>query len=308
MICYFCYKKLSSTSHYHLHQACFKKLFDVETLDEFVEFSRLSSGLQGSLDDGRDSSRDSQFHGHYPKYTAQMCGKRYILKSGKLSSYPILAETEGLSNALADSMGVPVAKPFGLIEYKEKKCFVVRDFLDTPSRKNLIHLWDIWPEQGQQKLPFHLSTLLRVLGQRVSYKEVTMCVELILFDYLIGNGDRHRGNIGFLEGSRGTRKLAPFYDNVSDLGLEDPKLLDPKMKWHPSTKIELDDGRTEIVAYLEQIRSLGFHEPISRFQRRLTSRLKATLVLIDQFPADENLKACLSDLWHRRSKEILQWT
>ncbi len=308
MICYFCWKKLSATSHYHLHPECFKKLFDVDTLDDFVEFARLSTGLPGSLDDGRDSSRDSQFHGHYPKYTAQLGGKRYILKFGKLSSYPILAETEALSNAIADSMGLPIAKPFGLIEYKEKKCFVVRDFLDTQTRKNLVHLWDIWPEKGQQKLPFHLSTLLEVLGKQVSYKEVTMCIELILFDYLIGNGDRHRGNIGFLNGSRGTKKLAPFYDNVSDLGLEDPTLLDPKMKWHPSTKVELEDRRTEIVAYLEQIKSLGFCEPITRFQKRLTSRSKNTLAIIAQFPADENLKACLADLWQRRSQEILQWS
>lgn len=308
MVCYKCGKKLSAMSHYHLHPTCFKNLFDVDSLEEFVEFSRLSAGLSGSLDDGRDSSRDSQFHGHYPKYTAQLGGKRYILKFGKLATYPILAETEALSNVLADNMGLPVAKPFGLLEYREKKCFVVRDFLDTQYRKNLIHLWDIWPEQDQQKRPFYLSTMLQVLGTQVSYKEVSACVELILFDYLIGNGDRHRGNIGFLEGSGHKRKLAPFYDNVSDLGLEEPKLLDPKMKWHPGTKVELEDGQTDIAAYLEQIKSFGFHGTISHFQRRLTSRSKKIQTIIDEFPADANLKLCLSDLWRRRSKEILQWT
>ena len=307
MNCFICYQEINSQDHYHLHPRCFKRLFGTESPTEFIEFKRLSTTLHGSIDNPEDSSRDAQFHGHYPKFSARLEQKRYIIKFGKSSSYPLLAEAEAISNVIAELLGIAIAKPFALISYKNRKCFVVRDFLDARRPQNLLHLWDIWPQDGSQKTPYYLETLIELINTHLSFREAAQCIRLILFDYLIGNGDRHRNNIAIIESGQGKRKLAPFYDNVTDLGLEDPQFLDVSMKWHPQMKIELASGKTDIGDYCAIMEHLGFKQSILGFQRKLQSQLPTMMNIIDSFPVNKNLKACLIDLIKRRSEDIFLW-
>lgn len=123
----------------------------------------------------------------------------------------------------------------------------------------------------------------------------------------MGNGDRHRTNIAIIESGQGKRKLAPFYDNVTDLGLEDPQFLDVSMKWHPQMKIELANGKTDIGDYCEIMAHLGFKQSILSFQRKLRLQLQTMMTIIDSFPLNKNLKACLTDLIGRRSEDLFLW-
>jgi len=305
--CYICGKNISKEAHYNLHPNCFKLTFKVKELCELLEFRRLKTDEEGSFDDIQDSSRDAQFHGHYPKYSARLKENRYIIKTGTSDKYPLLAEAEALSNRIAELLKLPIAKPFALIEYKEKKCFIVKDFTQSNSPQNLIHLFDIWPKFKKNKLPFHLETLIQLLKDTVSYQELCACLELLLFDYLIGNGDRHRGNIAVIQKGKEKIKLAPFYDNVTDLGIEAPSFLDPSMKWHPGTRIQLKNGKTAIQDYLSVISLAGFSEVIHRFQRKLNKQLTKIVTEVQIIPVNRNLQACLLDLMQRRSKELIQW-
>jgi hypothetical protein len=308
MLCYACGKRmLPGANHHHMHPKCFQKTFQIAKPAEFIELSRLRSGLSASMDDSADSSRGAQFHGHYPKYSADLGGTSYILKFGKTLKYPLLPPGEFLSNLVGTLLGIRVAEPFGLIQYNGKDCFAVKSFLDKRKPQNLIHLWDIWPETGHQKDSFYLETMVEVLSEWLPYAEVKDCVEILLYDYLIGNGDRHRGNIGMIESGKGSKRLAPFFDNVTDLALESADFLDPKMKWHPGMRVELKSGKTDIGSLLNCVRDLGLGSVIARFQRRLAIHLPDAIQIVRGVPVNDALKRCFVDLLERRAEEITQW-
>ena len=261
--------------------------------------------MAGSLDDSEDSNRPAQFHGHFPKYTMSLAGFSYIAKIGsKSGGYEGIALTEKVCNDIGRILGIPIAPNFHLIWFKDRPCFLVKNFMEG-NHNDLVHLASLWPKLKNGELePYYLETLIPLIKKAVSYNASRIVIFTLIFDYLIGNGDRHRQNIGFIRSAKGM-VLAPIYDSVSDLGLEQEEFLDPADKMHPSMRVTYKmQTNADIDGYFEIIAQLGFKKEIGIFVSKIRSKQREILEQIRLSFLTKNLKACLYELVERRSSEM----
>ena len=261
--------------------------------------------MAGSLDDSEDSNRPAQFHGHFPKYTMSLAGSSYIAKIGsKSGGYEGIALTEKVCNDIGKILDIPIAPNFHLIWFKDRPCFLVKNFIEG-NHNDLVHLASLWPRLKNGNLePYYLETLIPLIKSTAGYSASKTVIFTIIFDYLIGNGDRHRQNIGFIRSAKGM-VLAPIYDSVSDLGLEQEEFLDPADKMHPTMRVTYKkQTNADIDGYFEVMSQLGFKKEVGIFASRIKSKQRQIQELIGVSFVTKNLKSCLYELVERRSSEI----
>ncbi|MCX6127633.1 MAG: HipA domain-containing protein [Proteobacteria bacterium] len=235
--------------------------------------ARLQSNARaGSAEEKpEDSVRDPQFHGNYPKYSISIANVSYIAKLGKTNDYNLIALAETITNKIAVLLGMNVPE-FCLINWKKRPCFVVKNFMSGATPSNLVHLENLWPKLADGRMTeYFLPELMGIVKQHAGYRAEAQIVELVIFDYLIGNADRHRGNIAFIQDKKGMR-LAPIYDNVTDLGLEMEDFLSANDKVHPAMRILVEgativDAKTYLSCHLKSsfkdLVERRFHEIIA---------------------------------------------
>ena len=214
--CLFCGKNIEDKAHYGLHKHCFKQIFGVSSIGYFQDWQRKESVSKDAPHQPDKPYLSSFFAGNYSKYEAVLLDTRYIFKLGN-KNCPELAPVEYLCNLIGKKLGIPVPEPFALIQGNEDLSFVTKNFTQNISgHHNLIHLYHYLPA-GENH--YNVKNILEVIGKETqSPEDVRIFLEVLIFDSLIGNHDRHGRNLALLETAAGKR-LAPIYDNTSALGL-----------------------------------------------------------------------------------------
>ncbi|MFH1829641.1 MAG: HipA domain-containing protein [Pseudomonadota bacterium] len=208
--CYKCRKKISGENHYGLHPNCFGEWFQCPPDATFSEVSRIKvTTAQKSV------LTDSFLAGKFRKYTAVLDGKKYIWKVVE-DVYPNLPRVEFVSNQIASLLGLNIPV-FFFLDVEGKDCFVTKNFLDETRWQKLTHIYHYISGEDE----FNVDKLSKVIFEITKKpQDVKMFYQMLLFDALIGNNDRHGRNFGILSVGKKNR-LAPIYDNSSNIGIED---------------------------------------------------------------------------------------
>ncbi len=290
-----------------LHADCYSKAFPKADPEQGIsKLRKLKTGTESHESCKEDVPREKQYLGHYPKYALRLGGEEYIAKIGKTDKYPLIALTEKLCNDVASHLGIDVPE-YHLIRFKDRPCFLVKNFLSHREFSNLIHVAQYWPKKSDGTLEeCLLETLIEIVRDQVGYQAVRKVVEVVIFDYLIGNSDRHRENFGFVR-KRGSLTLSPIYDSVSELGTEPEELLDPNDKHHPALFILVKNQKEmEIFEYIKPLYELGLAKETSNFVSKIKRQNKKILQTIDTSLTTPNLKASFRGLVQRRTDELAE--
>lgn len=223
-------------------------------------------------------------------------------------------KTKNKKSIVKELLGEELAKNFGLnyvhydyAEYKNNKGVVCEDFVKNSTYTNFIeillyeydkeyfkrdtcNLYDIWN-----------ALYNKYKDEKLVYKLMNQLTDIFLFDFLIGNNDRHDGNIGVLENSEDIN-ITPVFDNeellkntidyYSILKVDDEKIND----WKDSLLKFLLHSTKEYKEKLKEKICIIDEENIDNAIERVEKRLNEEL--------DENLKIELKGLFSKRKNEI----
>ncbi len=150
-------------------------------------------------------------------------GDRYLLKAG---SGTIMQEpyNEVIANIVAESLGIKHFTKYEVIDYKGKPVSVCKKFITTSTE--LVHASvfnEVFTQEpGADKYTFFLNCC-----NKLEIPNASECIDdFLILDYIIGNQDRHYGNIGFIR-NVDTLKFegfAPIFDCGTSLLYDTPTL------------------------------------------------------------------------------------
>lgn len=217
------------------------------------------------------SKHQSFYHGQFKKYSADLGNDSYILKLRE-KSCPEMPEVEFLSNQIASSLKLPVAEYY-YIKFGNEYGFLTRKFISKYRPADLKHIYHFMTECS-----FSVETIINVIRKETnSPKDVATFVEVILYDALIGNHDRHGRNLAFLD-TKGSRRLSPLYDNVSELSTEGNDFLLQAHR-NPIGRIVTEKTRVPVmIDYVEEIARLGFLKIAEEFSKRVNISIIGKLI------------------------------
>lgn len=262
MKCYYCGRRIEAghDDHYGLHSGCFLEWFRVETPLEFRDVIRKAPGTSDSDDYHADEEQitSSFFQGKFRKYAARLGDSSYILKVQE-DDYTELPAVEYLCNQIASDIGVIVPE-YHMISFHGAVTFVVKNFIQRGRLETLHHIYHFL--NGE---PFDCETLLRIVEERTGRLfEMERLVFLCLYDSLVGNHDRHGRNLALIE-EAGKYRLAPFYDNPSYIGIEEPGFL--RADHSPRGRIATKTTEEPVMKdYIEEFSSSGYGRVVDKFR------------------------------------------
>lgn len=258
MICYRCSQEIRAEAPecYGLHLQCFTSWFGLEAPGDFSTVSPQNRD-SGKSENEFNHFNSSFFHGKFKKYSANLGQDSYVLKVQE-PDYPDLPAIELLSNQIAHKLGLEIPEYY-LIRFHDLPTFVSKNFIRHERYENLVHIYRYIGER-----PFDCKTIIDIIETETKrLSEVERFVELCLFDALIGNHDRHGRNLAIIE-SRNQKRLAPFYDNPTYIGIESDFLLEADLS--PRGKIATSSTEEPSVGdYISEFTDLGFVNVIRKF-------------------------------------------
>ena len=296
-ICFYCRKSLSAVEDifgYGLHENCFIKSFSLPIATEFQGLLRMASD---SYAPPASAVEASLFAGKFRKYLAHLNGQQYLLKVQDPKA-PELPAVEFLCNQLAQACGIEVPD-FYLIRMRGLLTFVSHDFVKNDGAIiDLKHLTHYLPLDGSYTCEVVMNIILQETQRLVDGESF---VRLCLFDALIGNRDRHAGNLAFIISSKGKR-LAPVYDNTSMLGLEEEgKFLEAD--WRADGKIATAlTAKPAAGDYVREFQRLGKKDVMEAFFHRIP--LEDCVHLIQHSFCGPYMKAAMERLLRKQYAEI----
>jgi hypothetical protein len=258
-----CRETLDPSGQYGWHAACFSKHFESEPGLQFEGLSRTEGGSEPKSGAKSPPYLQSYFAGNYRKYDGRLGNVRYLLKFQDDTKSPELVAVEYLCNVLAQALKVPVPGPFGIIHIYDEPAFAVLNFVANAAHpKNLVHMYRYIGQNA-----FSVEVICEtIMAQTQKLLDVECFLWVILFDALIGNHDRHGRNLALIETAK-SKRLAPFYDNVSALGLESGEIL--KATWNPTGKISTcSSDEPGMKDYVAEVHRLGYGHVVSKFKKR----------------------------------------
>lgn len=257
--CYRCNKLLEDSLQvkHGLHPSCFEEWFNLVDAEE--EFRHLS--FERDAQEGKQAYiNTSFFHGKFKKYSADLGGKKYILKMSQ--EYPELPRMEYLCNQIGALVGLDIPKHYMLHFQGEQDCFVTYNFMQDFPPATLEHGWRFLKESDKYNLEILLGVVEKYTGR---FTEIQKFIQMCLFDALTGNHDRHGRNFGLIRTSQGYQ-FSPCYDNPSYFGIAE------FLGAHHSPRCVITTYSTEepmMKDYIEEFVRLGFKEEIMSFRKRV---------------------------------------
>ncbi|MBS0616099.1 MAG: HipA domain-containing protein [Verrucomicrobia bacterium] len=284
---------LSSEVWYGLHANCFTDWFNLKALDAF---QNIVSHRHSGGSPIKDGFKSSFFHGKFRKYSSSLGGTRYILKVQE-NGFPELPATEYVCNQIFSHLKINVPS-FHLIAWEENHvCFVTRNFMEDYPESSLVHLWHFF----EKSMRYDCENLLKIIGEKTgrlaAQEEI---VYLVLADSLIGNNDRHGRNLGLIQTSKGYI-LPPFYDNPSNLGIENDWFLNADLQ--PAGAIWTKNVTKPTMAdYIEECSRLGFAHVVDRFRENIS--MPTLERLVKESMLTPKRQSALLRLIDRRHREL----
>jgi hypothetical protein len=284
---------LNQVKHYGQHFQCFQEIFRVSEKLEFDSLARKESSSKKDKTQPNEPHLTSYFAGNYKKYEGKLGQASYILKLSK-AEYPELSAVEYVCNKIAYYCGLVVPTPFTLIEIENSElAFVSKNFMHTMKQHAaLVHIHHYLPNGHKN---FNVEILSRTIYEHThSVQDVKMFFKTLLYDALVGNHDRHGGNLAFIETAK-SKRLSPIYDNPSYLGLESGAMLNAQIS--PKGKIWTRDAQEPSLAdYLLELERLGVSDISHEFFDGLD--LKKIMQTIEE-------AVCLSDRMKTALKKLI---
>lgn len=302
MICYRCRKEFlpGAVKQHGLHESCFRENF---ALAEHTDFLDIVVKNAASRERDKKASDDqfarinfSFFHGKFKKYSANLNGVSYILKV-KDANFPELPGVEYLSNQLAESVKIMVPD-FYFIKFEDQlETFMTRNFMQDFQPANLVHIYNFFEKEAN----FNCQNLIRIIEEKTGrLNDIERFVEITLFDSLIGNHDRHGRNLALIQTKKGYQ-LSPFYDNPSQLGVEEEAFLGAHLEPRGKIATEHTDEPT-MKDYVAEFKRLEYGEVVKKFFNRI--RLDEMFELIGKAFISDKRKKGIRALMERRYKEL----
>lgn len=296
MRCYKCGGDLGDDRIYGLHRKCFVAWFELEKEEEFKDVISKTGSNDPSI--GFSDMNSSFFLGKFRKYSAELGKRSYILKVQE-KDYMELPYMEFLCNQIAQSLGLETP-PFYLINFGEKEpvpTFISKNFINRNKKENLIHIYRFLKKAEN----YNCENLIRVINEQTAKMHgASRFIELCLFDSMIGNNDRHGRNLGIIEFPN-RKELAPFYDNVSYLGIEEENFLSADLS--PRGKIETSESdEPSMKDYVREFKRLKYGDRLLSFAGKIN--VKAIYKLIDGSFICDKRKLAIKKLIDKRLKEL----
>lgn len=179
--------------------------------NEFLKQNfQVSTMLNGSI-----ISPDSNSNGELPKYWYIQNGKRLLYKQG---SVPVFQQpyNEVFASRLLEKLAIPHV--LYKIEYADDMAYsVCETFVDTQTE--YIPAWDIIKiikKSNSDNDYQHFFKCAQLLNIPLARQDID---NMLVFDYIINNIDRHYGNFGFIRNADTLEYLgmAPIFDNGNSL-------------------------------------------------------------------------------------------
>lgn len=285
--CFKCLKSIDNTNKYGLHPWCFEEWFGCPAKTEFEGLTPQNTESPG----GRHTS--SFLHGKFRKYTATLGEKRYVLKVIQ-DEYPNLPRVEYVCNQIARTLKLDVAE-FYFIQLESQDCFVSRNFIHGTNWQKLTHIWQYLSDADA----FDVETLSRVIFDVTKKpQDVEKLYQVVLFDVLIGNHDRHGRNLAILSKGK-THRLSPIYDNPSYVGIE--SLLGADLNPTGSIKTKMSDEPT-MKDYVAELRRIKAGKAITDFAKRCS--LQKIMAVVEAGLLAERVEKAMVRLITKRHGEF----
>ena len=167
--------------------------------------------------DGSSYTPDSSSNGDLPKFWKIEDGKRVLYKEGS-APYDQQPYNEVFASCLLELLDLPHVN-YSLVQDKdEEKAYSVCETFVTSDTEYVpaLEILNVVPKLNHENSYQHFLRCVEALSIPVSRQELD---DMLLFDYLINNADRHYGNFGFIRNVQ-TRKflgMAPIFDNGNSL-------------------------------------------------------------------------------------------
>ena len=144
-------------------------------------------------------------------------GRRCLIKTGELQ-YRQEAYNERAACILAERMGIPHVE-YDVIEYDGVVCSICDGFIDEDTELVSAHQISR-SEIHEPGVPLYDHLVSCCLHHRLD--AVPFLDRMMVFDYLIGNTDRHLNNFGVIRDSHTLewRGFAPLFDNGTSMGCD----------------------------------------------------------------------------------------
>lgn len=265
-----------------MHTICFTSEFGVEQTTDFSDIfeHKTPTGPTEAKNLTFKRINSTFFHGRYRKYSAMLGTGNYILKMQQ-PECPELPAVEYVSNRIARVVGIQVPDFHFILFKNQSPTFVTRNFMDQFAPATLDHIYKFLESENE----FNCEALCKIIQTQTGrLSDVHKFVEICLFDALIGNSDRHGRNLGFITKSAGIRTLSPFYDNPSQLGVEQEILLGSDISPRGTVFTQASE-EPKMKDYIKEFRRLQLDSAVDRFKNRVNSRTANIFEAIATFPS-----------------------